>query len=236
MDVNFLAKSLPVLLNGALMTIFLSLVSLSFGSIVAVIIVVMRLLGGVIFRSISAIIVAIFRGTPLLVQLYLVYYGLPQFGIVLNSYVVATIVLSLYMGAYLSEALRGAIESIHYNQIEGAQALGLSRWQALRVVVLPQAVRLSIPPSANQFISMLKESSLVSQITIMELTLAATWIISWTFRAFETYLMAAAIYLLITTLFTALTGWLEKWTAIPGTEYKEVERPDIEINRAVHTA
>ena len=216
-------KSLPVLLNGALMTIFLSVVALVVGGVIALMIVVMRLLGGKIFRAIAQLIVMVFRGTPLLIQLYLVYYGLPQIGLVFDSYVVAIGVLHLYMGAYLSEAIRGAIESIHYSQIEGAQSLGLSRLQALYVVVLPQAIRLSIPPSSNQFISMLKESSLVSQIAIMELTLAATWIISWTFRAFETYLLAAAIYLAITTTFTIIVGYLEKRTAIPGTEQNKFE-------------
>lgn len=232
MDLSFIIKSIPPLIHGALITIILSVISLLFGAVIALFIVIMRLMGGGVFRILASTIVGAVRGTPLLVQLYLVYYGLPQIGIVLQAYIVAIVVLSFYMGAYLSEALRGAIESIHYSQIEGAISLGLSRWQALRIVVLPQAFRLTIPPSANQFISMLKESSLVSQIAIMELTLTATWIISWTFRAFETYILAALVYLLITTLFTLFAGWLEKRTAIPGTEINNRESLSKELQDA----
>jgi len=236
MEISFFLESIFALARGASITILLSILSLILGGIVAIVIVMMRLLGGMVLRLIASAVVGILRGTPLLVQLYLVYYGLPQIGVVLQAYTVAIIVLSLYMGAYLSEALRGAIESISYSQIEGAISLGLSRWQALRVVVLPQAIRLTIPPSANQFISMLKESSLVSQIAIMELTLTATWIISWTFRAFETYLLAAAIYLIITTAFTFIAGWLEKRTAIPGTEVRNLDHLDIELNKLENLA
>jgi ABC-type amino acid transport system permease subunit len=162
----------------------------------------------------------VLRGTPLLIQLYLVYYGLPQIGLVFNNYVVGLIVLAFYMGAYLSEILRGAIEAISAHQIEAAYSLGLSYWQMMRVVILPQAIRLTVPPSTNQFVTMLKESSLVSQIAIMELTLATTRIISFTFKPVELFVTAALFYLILTTSFVWLSGWLEKRFAIPGLELK----------------
>ena len=139
-------------------------------------------------------------------------------GIVFDAYTVGVAVLSLYMGAYLSEILRGAIQSIEHSQIEGAYALGLSFFQTMRIVVLPQAIRLTIPPTTNQFISIIKESALVSQITILELTLSAQRIISFTFQPVEIFMTIAIIYLIITMSFSRLTRWLEQITAIPGLE------------------
>jgi His/Glu/Gln/Arg/opine family amino acid ABC transporter permease subunit len=220
MDLGLIWTSLPQLLAGAGVTLFLSLFSLVLGGVIGLIIALMRVTGNAVFRSVAVSLVTVLRGTPLLIQLFLVYYGLPQIGIVLDNYTVALAVLSLYMGAYLSEIIRGAIEAIDVSQIEGAYSLGLSYWQAMRIVILPQAFRLTIPPSANQFISMLKESSLVSTIAILELTFSAQRIVSFTFRPVELYLTAAAIYLVMTTGFSALTGWLEGKVAIPGLELK----------------
>lgn len=222
MELDLIFNSLPELLKGAGVTLVLSVVALIMGALLALPITLMRIAGGIVLKPIARIIITVVRGTPLLVQLYLVYYGLPHIGLVLDNYTVGFIVLSLYMGAYLAEILRGAIEAIDPDQTESAYSLGLSYWQAMRVVIIPQAIRLTIPPGSNQFITMLKESSLVSQIAIVELTLATVRIISFEFRPVELFIMAAIIYLAITTGFVVVFTWLEKKFSIPGLELKKV--------------
>jgi len=222
MELDLIFNSLPELLKGAGVTLVLSVVALIMGALLALPITPMRIAGGIVLKPIARIIITVVRGTPLLVQLYLVYYGLPHIGLVFDNYTVGFIVLSLYMGAYLAEILRGAIEAIDPDQTESAYSLGLSYWQAMRVVIIPQAIRLTIPPGSNQFITMLKESSLVSQIAIVELTLATVRIISFEFRPVELFIMAAIIYLAITTGFVVVFTWLEKKFSIPGLELKKV--------------
>jgi His/Glu/Gln/Arg/opine family amino acid ABC transporter permease subunit len=162
MDFALIWTSLPQLLRGAGITLFFSILSLVFGGVIGLLIALMRIAGNVLLRSIAVSVVTVLRSTPLLIQLFLVYYGLPQIGVVLDNYTVGMTVLSFYMGAYLSEIIRGAIGAIDVSQMEGAFSLGLSYWETMRMVILPQAFRLTIPPTANQFISMLKESSLIS--------------------------------------------------------------------------
>jgi His/Glu/Gln/Arg/opine family amino acid ABC transporter permease subunit len=221
MEFELVLRSLPELLKGAGVTLVLSLVSLILGALLALPLAIMRIAGGIILKPIAKFFITILRGTPLLIQLYLVYYGLPHIGLVFDNYTVGFIVLSLYMGAYLAEILRGAIEAIDPAQTESAYSLGLSYWQAMRVVIIPQAIRLTIPPGSNQFITMLKESSLVSQIAIVELTLATIRIISFEFRPVELFIMAALIYLAITVGFVTIFSWLEKRFSIPGLELKK---------------
>ena len=216
MEFELIFRSLPELLKGAGVTLVLSVVSLILGVLLALPLTLMRIAGGVILQPIARFFITIVRGTPLLIQLYLVYYGLPHIGLVFDNYTVGFLVLSLYMGAYLSEILRGAIEAIDPDQTESAYSLGLSYWQAMRIVIIPQAIRLTIPPGSNQFITMLKESSLVSQIAIVELTLATIRIISFEFRPVELFIMAALIYLAITVGFVTIFTWLEKRFSIPG--------------------
>ncbi len=138
------------------------------------------------------------RGTPLLVQLFLLFFGLPQFGITLPAIVCAVLGLGVYSGAYVSEVVRGAILSVERGQIEAARSLGLSRAQAMRRVVLPQAALRAIPPLGNEAIALIKNSALVSLLTISDLMHAGEQIISVSYRSLEVYLAVALIYLAMT--------------------------------------
>ncbi len=144
------------------------------------------------------------RGTPALVQIFIVYFGLPQFGIRMSPFAAGTIALGLNSGSYVAEIIRGGLLSIPSGQRESALALGMSRWTAMRRIILPQVVRVIIPPISNEVASSLKNTSLLSTITLMELTLQTEIIIASTFRPFEFYIFAAGVYLIMTT--TCLYG------------------------------
>jgi polar amino acid transport system permease protein len=145
-------------------------------------------------------------GTPILMlpAKFYIYFGLPQFGIRMSPFVAGTIALGLNSGSYVAEIIRGGLLSIPPGQRESALALGMSRWSALRRIILPQVVRVIIPPISNEVASSLKNTSLLSTITLMELTLQSEVIIASTFRPFEFYILAAGIYLIMTT--TCLYG------------------------------
>jgi His/Glu/Gln/Arg/opine family amino acid ABC transporter permease subunit len=154
--------------------------------------------------------VELFRGTPLLVQLFIIYYGLWQVGIVMNAWTAGVIGLGLNSGAYMSEVVRSSILAIDQGQVEAADALGYGRRQALWHIVLPQATRIAIPPLTNSLASLLKESSLVSIIAITELMRVGNIIYSRTMAPFEIYITLAAIYLVMTSAVTLVSRRLER--------------------------
>ncbi len=141
---------------------------------------------------------AAFRGTPLLVQLFILFFGLPQFGILLPAFVCGVIGLGIYSGAYVSEVVRGAIQSIDKGQMEAARSIGMSSGLAMRTVVLPQAVVRMIPPLGNEFIALIKNSALVSLLTIADLMHEGQKIISVSYRSLEVYLAIAVVYFILT--------------------------------------
>ena len=148
--------------------------------------------------------VLLIRGTPLLVQLFLLFFGLPQFGILLPAFVCAVLGLGLYSGAYVAEIVRGAIQSIDRDQTLAAQSLGMTPRQVMRHVVLPQALLRMIPPLGNEFIALIKNSALVSLLTIPDLMHEGQKIIAVSYRSLEVYLAVAAVYLVL----TGSTAWL----------------------------
>lgn len=154
--------------------------------------------------------VEVFRGTPLLVQLFLIYYGLPQIGIVMNAWTAGVLGLGLNSGAYMSEVVRASLLSVDGGQKEAAEALGYGRWQTLWHITLPQATRTAIPPLTNSLASLLKESSLVSIIAITELTRVGNIIYSRTMAPFEIYLTLAFLYLIMTSAVTLASRRLER--------------------------
>lgn len=158
----------------------------------------------------AAVYVEFFRGTPLLVQLFFIYYGLAQVGVVMPATVAAVVGLGLNGGAYISEIVRGALTGIHRGQYDAAHALGMSWFSTLRWVVLPQALRIAAPPLVNSFSSMLKDTSLVSLLAITELMNVANQIYSRTFRAFEIFAVVALIYLALTLCFSLASRLLER--------------------------
>ncbi|MBX5476339.1 MAG: amino acid ABC transporter permease [Clostridia bacterium] len=207
-----MVKTAPWFLRGAEFTLLLTVVGSFFGVILGLLAALARLSSFGPVRAIGTFYTWIFRGTPLLVQIFLVYFGLPSLGFTLfnNALVSGSVALSLNTGAYLAEVFRAAIESIPRGQMEAARSLGMSYAQAMRRVILPQGFRRMIPPSINQFVALLKDSSLVATISVFEITFVAKTITAASFRSFELFSLAALYYLVLTTLFTSLGAWVEK--------------------------
>lgn len=191
---GLLLGSAPYLLRGAVYTVLLSLGGMFFGLLLGFALALMRLSRLRLLRGIARVYVSFIRGTPLLVQLFMIYYGLPQLGIQLDPIPSALIGFSLNMAAYLSEILRGAIGAIDRGQWEAAASIGMSGGQTLRRVILPQAARTALPPMGNSFISLVKDTSLAATIQVPELFRQAQLITARTFEIFTLYLAAALIY------------------------------------------
>lgn len=203
-------ENLPFLLKGAWYTLLITVISMAFGLVIGLIVAIARLKGNRLLRALARGYVSVIRGTPLLVQIFIIYYGLVDFGIRLEPLPAAIIALSINIGAYLSETFRGAILSVPKGQTEAALSLGMTPWQTMRRIVLPQAARVAIPPMGNTFIGMLKETSLVSVIAVTELLRQAQLLIAQYYVIMPFYLAIALMYWLMSTLFSAILGYLEK--------------------------
>lgn len=203
-------QNLDFLLKGAYYTLLITMVSMFFGFILALIVAFARLKGNIVVRNIAMFYVSVFRGTPILVQIFIIYYGLPDYGIRLGPLTAAFLSLSLNIGAFLSETFRGAILSVSKGQTEAAMSLGFSPWQTIYKVVLPQAARVAIPPMGNTFIGMLKETSLVSIVTVTELLRTAQLLIAQYYIAMPFYIAIAVMYWLMSLLFSNLLTRVEK--------------------------
>ncbi|PAQ14027.1 ABC transporter permease [Bacillaceae bacterium SAOS 7] len=211
---DLVLENLPFLLQGAYYTLLITIVSMFFGSIIAVITAIARLKGNRLIRWIARAYVSVIRGTPTLVQVVIIYYGLVDYGIKLEPLPAAFIALSISIGAYLSETLRGAIQSIPKGQMEAAYASGMTPFQTMRRIILPQAIRVAIPPAGNTFIGMLKETSLVSVITMTELMRSAQLLIAQYYVYMPFYLAIAVMYWIMSTGFAFLLERLEKRLSI----------------------
>ena len=203
-------KYLPLLLKGAITTVELSLVAMALAIIVGLALALTRLFAIAPLRWLATAYIEVIRGTPLLIQLFLIYYGLPEIGIRLNAFAAAVLGLGLNYAANEAENYRAGIQSIPHGQMEAALALGLNRWQALRHVVLPQALRVVIPPVTNDFIAMFKDSSIVSVITMVELTKVYGMLAMSTYDYLGLGVMTAAIYFALSYPASLLAGRLEK--------------------------
>ncbi len=203
-------KYLPLLLLGAVTTIEISILAMALAVAMGLVIVLVRLYAAAPFRWLAVAYVEVVRGTPLLIQLFMIYYGLPQIGIRLNAFCAAILGLGLNYAASESENYRAGIQSIPHGQTEAAMALGMSRWQTLRHVVLPQALRFVIPPVTNDFIAMFKDSSIVSVITMVELTKVYGILAMSTYDYMGLGLMTAAIYFGLSYPASLFAKWLER--------------------------
>ena len=202
-------KYLPVLLRGAVTTVELSVLGMVLAVVVGLLLALMRLYGIAPLRWLARAYVEIFRGTPLLIQLFLIYYGLPELGIRLDAFLAGIVGLGLNYAAYEAENYRAGIQAIPHGQMEAAFALGMSRSQALRRVILPQALRLVIPPVTNDFIAMFKDSSIVSVITMVELTKVYGMLAMSTYDYIGLGLMTAGIYFALSYPASVFANWLE---------------------------
>lgn len=215
--------SLPRLTEGALLTLELLGISVIAGLILALPTGIARASRHWYIRALPYAYIFFFRGTPLLVQLFLVYYGLAQFDAVRQSalwpylrdpYWCAIITMTLHTSAYIAEIIRGAIQAVPHGEIEAAQALGMSRIQAMVYIILPRAMRIGLPAYSNEVILMLKASALASTITLLELTGTARTLISRNYLPVETFFAAALYYLLITLVLVQAFRLLEKWLRV----------------------
>jgi polar amino acid transport system substrate-binding protein len=185
---------LPLLLKGALVTVKISVLAMALAIVCGLALALLRLYCVAPLRWLAGAYIEIIRGTPLLIQLYLIYYGLPNVGIRLNAFVAAVLGLGLNYAAYEAENYRAGIQAVPRGQMEAALSLGMGRWLALRAVILPQAIRIVIPPVTNDFIALFKDSSLVSVITMVELTKVYGMLALTTYDFMGLGLMTAAIY------------------------------------------
>ncbi|PVM83177.1 cystine ABC transporter permease [Caulobacter radicis] len=207
---ELITQSAPLLLKGAVYTVLLSLIGMSLGLLLGFGLALMRLSRSPFLRWPAAVYVSAFRGTPLLVQLFLIYYGLPQLGLELPPLAAAGIGFSLNVAAYAGEILRSAITAVDKGQREAAAVLGLSPSQAMRRIILPQAARTAVAPLSNSFISLVKDTSLAATIQVPELFRQAQLITARTYEIFAMYLSAAAIYWIVSSLLALGQGWLER--------------------------
>lgn len=184
----------PVLLRGTAYTLAFAVGAMAGGLVLGALVAVIRVLRVPLVAPLAALFVSAMRGTPLLVQIFLIYYGLPSVGVQLEPVSAGLWALSLNAGAYLSESIRGAINGVSKGQWDAAMSLGLDYGESLRYVVAPQALRLAVPSLSNTLISLIKDTSLVSVIAVTELMLATKEVIATTFRPFPLYIAAALIY------------------------------------------
>jgi cystine transport system permease protein len=212
---SLLIQSLPVLAQGALLTIKFAILSMIFGLIGGAMLALMGISHSRPLNWIARVYVSVMRGTPLLVQIFVIYYGLPSFGISLDPTPAGVIALSANVAAYLSESMRGAILGIHQGQWLASYSLGLSRRQTLRYVIAPQALRIAVPSLSNSLISLVKDTSLVSVITVTELLRSAQEMIASTYQPLPLYLAAAAVYWVLCQALEWAQRWYERRLSLP---------------------
>lgn len=211
-DINYMMQTFPLLGKYAYLTISLAVISMIIGLIISLILVAISTYNVKILSPLSKIYISFFRGTPLLVQLFLLYYGLPQIFPVfksMNAYTATIIGLSMNSSAYMVETLRGAISSIDKGQMEAALSIGMSHWQGMKRIVLPQAARVAIPSLGNTFVDLLKSSSLAFTLGVAEILAQAQMSAAASYKFFENYLAVALIYWLIVIFFSYIQRMLE---------------------------
>ncbi|MBB4571163.1 ABC transporter permease [Rhizobium leucaenae] len=221
MDIGFMRETLLTLLTGLPLTIELAVTSILAGSVLALVIALIAVMGGTIGRTLTGAYVFVFRGSPLLVQMFLIYYGLGQFRYGLQDLGVwwffrepcwcAVLALTLNTAAYCSEIFRGGLQAVSMQQVEAARACGMSGILLFRRIILPVAIRHALPAYGNEIILMVKATALASVITIMEVTGLAGKLIADSFRAFEIFIVAGAIYLAINFVVTRMLMVVEFW-------------------------
>ena len=201
---------MPILLLGVRNTVIVTLGSLVLSTVLGMVWALMRVSGVRALAAIAVVVVNVIRGIPIIVQLFYIYFVLPDFGVTLSALEAAIIGLGIAYSSYQSENFRAGIEAIDRGQIEAAYSLGLSWALTMRKVVLPQAIRIVLPPYGNIMIMMLKDSSQASTITVAELALQGKLIASSTFKNTTVFTLVAALYLVMSVPLMVLVGWLER--------------------------
>ncbi|MBQ6367169.1 MAG: amino acid ABC transporter permease [Erysipelotrichaceae bacterium] len=208
---TLLAESFwKILLPGLKMTIPLTVLSFGLALVISILVALIQFANVPVLKQISRFYIWIIRGTPLLVQLYVVFFGLPSVGVMIEAFPAAVLVLGINEGAYCAETMRSALEAVPSGQMEAGYCCGLNYVQIMRHVVLPQAFRTAVPPLFNSLISMVKNTSLAANITVVEMFMATQRIVGRTYRAMPLYLEVAFIYLIFSTVLTWLQRYFEK--------------------------
>jgi len=209
--IGILIDSLPkILIPGIKVTIPLTIISFSLALIIATITAMVQFANIKGLKQIARFYIWIFRGTPLLVQLFVIFFGLPNLGIMIDPFPAAVLVFSLNEGAYAAETMRAALESVPRGQLEAGYCAGLSYLQIMRRIILPQALKTAFPPLSNSLISMVKDTSLAANITVTEMFMSTQRIVARTYEPLALYIEVALIYLFFCTFLTKLQSWGEK--------------------------
>jgi His/Glu/Gln/Arg/opine family amino acid ABC transporter permease subunit len=209
-DLALFIESLPSLLDGAMLTLQLTLISVTLGLITGLVMGLGRVSKRWPLRFLSSLYVTVFRGIPLLVTLMFLYYGMPSLGVLLSAYAVSIIALTVTNGAYVTEIIRSGIQSIDKGQMRAARSLGMSYTLAMRRIILPQAIRRVLPPITNESITLLKNTALVSTISLADLLRAGIEIMTWKANVFSPFAGVALMYLCMTLPMQALNSHLER--------------------------
>lgn len=211
MDFELIERALPILLMGAGVTIEITAFSVAIGFFIGLFVGIARISQFKILRIMAAVYADCIRGTPLLVQIFLIYFALPMaIGQRVEPFIAAVAACGINSGAYVSEIFRAGIQAIDVGQMEAGRSLGLTWWQTMRFIILPQAFKNILPPLGNEFIAMLKDSSLVSVIGFEELTRRGQLIIAQTYGSFEIWMTVAVLYLIMTMAISRIVAFLEK--------------------------
>ena len=211
LDMNLIVNSFPLLLVGAGVTIQITVLSTAIGFVIGLIVGVARISNLRLLRMLAEVYVEFFRGTPLLVQIFLFYFALPVItGQRIDPFIAAISACGINSGAYVAEIFRAGIQSVDDGQMEAGRSLGMTWLQTMRYIIVPQAFKRVIPPLGNEFIAMLKDSSLVSVIGFEELTRRGQLIIAKTYGSFEIWMSVAVIYLVMTLTISRFVAYLER--------------------------
>lgn len=221
MDFSFLSEYYSVFIDGTKITVGISLIALLFGCIIGIVICLMKISKSRILKAIATIYVEILRGTPLFIQIYILYFGLPQLNIqfpdmfgLSSAFITGAFGLSINSGAYVAEILRSGIQSVDKGQMEASRSLGLSYVSTMRHVIVPQAIKNVLPALANEFITLVKESAIISVIGIKDIMFSSNIVRTALYRPLEPLLIAAIIYFVLTFTLSKLVGILEKKLAL----------------------
>ncbi|MBK7317508.1 MAG: amino acid ABC transporter permease [Anaerolineales bacterium] len=215
---EFFVRFLPDMLKGAGVTVLLTAEGLAAGFVLGLLASLARTYGNKFWRGVAVSYIELFRGTPLLMQLFLIYYGLPGLGVTFSRELSAFLALGLNSGAYQAEYLRGSILAIGDGQMMAGRSIGMSRIKTIWHIILPQALRLAIPAWSNEPVSLLKSTAVVFLIAVPELMAKAKSIAAQTYDPIGTYLAVALVYLAMVYLLDAVLRWIERATRIPGFE------------------
>lgn len=211
---GYVLQKAPLLLKGSVITIELTVLAIVFGTIIGLLIALCKVSGITVLNCFGKFYTWLFRGIPLLVQLIFIYYALPDLGLEFDPLEAAVIGLSMCGGAYIAEIIRAAILSIDKGQMEAALSLGMTYLEAMRRVIIPQTYRRLVPPLGNEFITLMKDTALVSAISMTELLRQGQLISAVDFRSLEIYAAVAVVYLLMTTVFTLVFSKVENMLAL----------------------